>query len=127
MSQRSIQQEAVAAPVIPRTASPKAEPYVTFVVPHPTEESHEMTKFNVQLSDGRVFTVSTPEGCYPGDTVHAIIVDDVNGSATLRLIPPPRKAAVNYNANADGINMGIHTDQDEMSVDGIHGKFIRFC
>lgn len=67
-------------------AAPRAQPYISFVVPAPISE--QSNKFNVQLDDGRVFTVEPPEGCSVGDTVHAVILDDdETGLSTLMLIP----------------------------------------
>jgi hypothetical protein len=62
-----------------------AKPYIAFPIPQLDAESN---RFNVQLEDGRVFTVAAPEGSSVGDTINAMIVDDANGDTSLILIPP---------------------------------------
>lgn len=80
------------------SAAPTASqmrPYISFTVFAPTSADTDL--FNVQLDDGRVFTVSAPECCQVGDTVHAIIIDsEETGESSLLLIP--RDASVSKDA-----------------------------
>lgn len=67
--------------------TPMARPFISFVIPEPT--TADSSRFNVQLDDGRVYTVDMPEGCSVGDKVHAVVMNNFDtGESSLFLIPP---------------------------------------
>ena len=97
-----------------------AQPCITFVVPAPDPETG---RFNVQLEDGRIFTVAIPVDCSVGDTIQAAVVTDKNtGQTSLLLIPPDTKHCATEIHNTDTIGAVLIEEQDDEEIDTTEKK-----